>query len=142
MLSPGIIEGGLHSDSRGDVQHFNSFRFGGVDRFYTISPSAVREVRGWVGHRRDWKWFFAARGRFAVGAVKPDRWEEPSRELPVLGFDLRADRPQILEIPPGWATACMALEEKSMLMVFSSGRIETAKEDDFRFPRDQWIIPA
>jgi dTDP-4-dehydrorhamnose 3,5-epimerase len=137
-----LIEGGLHRDERGEVRHVNTFDFQLVDRFYTICPARPNEVRGWVGHRRDWKWFHAVSGEFLLGVVQPDDWNNPSSHLAVQQFKLSADHPQVLEVPPGFATASLALKPGSALMIFSSGKIETAREDDYRFPPDRWPLSA
>ena len=140
MTVPRLIEGGVHGDARGEVRHVNGFGFGGVDRFYTICPAKPCEVRGWVGHQREWKWFYAVSGEYLVGVVQPDDWNTPSSAAAVQSFKLSASQPQILEVPPGCATASMALCAGAMLMVFSSGGIDTAGEDDFRFPPDSWPL--
>jgi dTDP-4-dehydrorhamnose 3,5-epimerase len=142
MASPRLIDGGLHSDARGEVRHVNAFDFKLVDRFYTICPTRPNELRGWVGHQRDWKWFYAVNGEYLVAVVQPDDWQNPSTKLPVQQFKLSSKKPQILEVPPGFATASMALLPDAMLMIFSSGKIETAREDDFRFPPEFWPLSA
>ena len=138
---PELIPGGLHRDARGEVLHVNGFDFAGVDRGYAVRPSATGVVRGWVGHRRETKWFFVLRGALVVGAVEPDAWPLPSRDLPVRTFELRDSAPAVLRIPGGYFTASVALEPGTILMVYSSGRIEQAAEDDFRLPPDHWNLP-
>lgn len=182
-----LITGGLSRDHRGVVQHVNAFRPSEADRFYVLHPARVGEVRGWMGHRRDAKWFFVVSGSFDIGvvawppqggqllgksyplfgktapqggvpdnqypitnnpsAVQPDN-QSPvtdnqigyglSRSLPVLRYTLKAEEPAVLEIPPGHFTAIIAREPNSSLLVFSTGTIETAKEDDYRLPADYW----
>ena len=41
-----------------------------VKRFYTVSNSVGCPVRGWIGHRRETKWFFPLKGRTTV-TVEP-----------------------------------------------------------------------
>jgi hypothetical protein len=48
----------------------------------------------------------------------------------------------VLHVPPGYATGSVNLSKETILMIFSSGRIEDAKSDDFRFPVEQWAITA
>jgi dTDP-4-dehydrorhamnose 3,5-epimerase len=139
-LGPGIIDGGLHVDTRGTVCFVNDFDFKGVDRFYTIQAHCPRELRGWVGHQRDHKWFFVSQGTTLIAVVKPDRWEKPSNDLSVQRFVLSANRPQVLHVPPGHATGNVNLTTDAILMVFSSGTIEDAKADDHRFAVDTWPI--
>lgn len=137
-----IIPGALHRDLRGEVRHANAFDFEQVDRFYTVHPARVGELRGWVGHKRDWKWFFVAKGGFEIGVVKPDNWSEPSAGLPVQRFTLNDESPQVLEIPPGYFTANRSLTAEGILLVFSSGRIEDASGDDFRMAPSYWSLGA
>ena len=137
---PRLIEGGLHVDGRGTVAFVNDFDFKGVDRFYTVRWHRSHEPRGWVGHRREQKWFLAVQGTSLIAVVKPDQWESPANDLPVERFVLSAARPQVLHVPPGYATASANLSPDVILMVFSSGRIEDAKTDDYRFAVDTWPV--
>ena len=66
--APEIIEGGVHTDARGTVSFVNDFEFTGVDRFYTIRSLKLGKVRGWVGHKRDHKWFTAITGEVFLSA--------------------------------------------------------------------------
>ncbi|MEO9114055.1 MAG: hypothetical protein ABI387_15530 [Lacunisphaera sp.] len=137
-----LIPGGMHRDARGALQHVNAFSFGRVDRFYSILPANPGEVRGWVGHRRDWKWFFATKGEFKLGAVRPRDWTHPAPDDAVDVFSLREESPCVLEVPPGHFTAACALELGSALLVFSSGGIEDSAGDDCRLPPDFWGLPS
>ena len=139
---PRIFVGGLHRDIRGEVRYVNEFGFQGVDRFYTVHPSGVGELRGWVGHRRDRKWFSVPKGAIRIGVAQPKGWAPVSREAAVQAFLLTADAPAVLEVPPGFFTASVALQPDSILTVFSSGAIETAGTDDFRVSSDYWSLPA
>ncbi len=137
---PRIIEGGLHVDARGTVCFVNDFDFKGVDRFYTIRAHRVGELRGWVGHQRDHKWFFAVQGTTLIAVVKPDRWDLPASNLPVERFVLSSTKPQVLHVSCGYATGSVNLSADAVLMIFSSGRIVDAKTDDHRFAADTWPI--
>jgi dTDP-4-dehydrorhamnose 3,5-epimerase-like enzyme len=139
-LQPRIINGGLHVDARGTVSFVNDFDFKGVDRFYTIRAHRPQELRGWVGHQREHKWFFAVQGTTLIAVVKPDRWDCPSSSLPVERFVLSAAKPQVLHVPSGHVTGSVNLSADAILMVFSSGKIEDAKTDDYRFAVDTWLI--
>lgn len=137
---PNIIDGGLHVDSRGIVSFVNDFNFEAVDRFYTIRAHRPNEIRGWVGHQRDHKWFFVVKGTVLVAVVKPDRWEDPNTNLPVERFVLFDNKPQVLHVPPGYATGSVNLSRDAILMIFSSGKIADANTDDYRFAVDTWPI--
>jgi dTDP-4-dehydrorhamnose 3,5-epimerase-like enzyme len=135
-----ILEGRLHVDNRGSLAFFNEFAFPGVARFYIIRPERPQEVRGWIGHQREQKWFTAVEGTIAVAVVRPDDWQSPDAHAAVLNFVLSATKPQILTVPPGHATAIIGISPQSALMVFSTGSIEQAPSDSYRFPSDFWKI--
>lgn len=137
---PRLIEGGLHVDVRGSVAFVNDFDFEGVDRFYVVRSHRSHEPRGWVGHRREQKRFFVVQGTSLIAVVRPDEWQSPASGLPVERFTLSAAKPQILCVPPGYATGSINLTADALLLVFSSGKIEDAQADDYRFPIDTWSI--
>lgn len=138
---PRITAGGLHADSRGLLAFFNDFTLSGVDRFYIIRPDRPRAVRGWTGHQREQKWFTAVEGTIAVAVVRPDDWRSPDAHLPVSVFVLAATKPQMLTVPPGHATAIVGISSQSALLAFSTGTIDNAPSDTYRFPPDLWTIP-
>jgi dTDP-4-dehydrorhamnose 3,5-epimerase len=137
---PRLINGGLHSDARGTVSFVNDFDFDGVGRFYAVRPREANTTRGWVGHRREHKWFTVVQGAVLVAVVEPDDWKSPSRSLAVTRFTLSDRNPQMLHVPPGHATGSAAITGDAILLVFSSGRFEDAASDDYRFPVDLWEI--
>ena len=140
VTPPQLTSGGLHVDQRGIVTFFNDFNFKGIDRFYLIRPHHPRMPRGWVGHKRDHKWFTAVQGTILVAVVAPDDWEHPGNDLPVARYVLSSANPQVLHVPPGHATGTAALSQDALLMIFSSGRMGEQPVDDFRYPSDQWKI--
>jgi len=111
-----------------------------VDRFYTIRAHRANEPRGWRGHRIEQKWFTVVKGTILLAAVRPDDWTLPACNLPVEQYVLSEMKPRVLHVPAGYATASMALTEDAIMVVFSSGRIEDAKQDDYLFPVDTWKI--
>jgi len=117
MTEVRLIPGGLHRDERGEVRYGNGFRLDRVDRFYSVYPVDKEEMRGWVGHRREWKWFFL-QGAFDVGIIVPDDWHAPSRALPVTLYHISAANPQVMEIPPGCVPAHRSADDRSILAVF------------------------
>jgi len=94
-----------------------------------------------MGHKRDHKWFTVVQGTVLVAVVKPDIWDSiPTSNLPVQRFVLSSAKPSVLSVPPGHATGSVTLSEDAILMVFSSGSIQQAKEDDYRFPLHIWPV--
>ena len=136
--TPRLISGGLRTDERGTIAFVNDFDFAGVRRSYTIRPARAGQVRGWIGHRREHKWFMCVQGQILIAVVRPDRWEHPSRDLPLDRFTLSAAAPAVLWVPPGHATASLPLSEDTLLTVFSSSRLDAAAADDYRYPPNTW----
>jgi dTDP-4-dehydrorhamnose 3,5-epimerase-like enzyme len=135
-----LIHGGLHVDQRGIVSFVNDFDFKGVQRFYTIRAHKPGEVRGWIGHKREHKWFTALAGTILIGVVEPDDWVNPSKDLPIERFTLSALKPAVLHVPPGHATASVALSADALLCVFSSEGMQPSSQDDYRFDLTTWIL--
>lgn len=137
---PQLMEGGLHVDGRGSLAFFNTFPFAQIERFYVIRPARSREIRGWIGHRTDMKWFSAVEGELLIAVVQPEEWQASEEAAPVRSFRLSADRPQVLAVPPGNATAIVGITDHSGLLVFSTGCIENAPADSYRFPPERWPV--
>jgi len=137
---PTLLQGGRHMDARGTLSFVNEFDFRGVERFYWVEAGQANVLRGWVGHKREHKWFAVIHGEALIAAVEPDDWKRPRADLPVLRYTLSGTNPQVLHIPPGYATGNVNVAADTILMIFSSGTIENAKTDDFRFAVEQWPI--
>jgi dTDP-4-dehydrorhamnose 3,5-epimerase-like enzyme len=133
-----LIQGARHIDERGIISFVNDFNLRDVGRCYWITSDRANLPRGWVGHQREHKWFTAVSGEALLAVVKLDDWQNPNRNLPVTRRILSADNPRVLHVPPGHATGSIGRNAGAVLMVFSSGKIETAKEDSYRFPPDYW----
>jgi dTDP-4-dehydrorhamnose 3,5-epimerase len=136
---PYIINGGIHTDERGTLLHVNDFDFSGIKRFYQVENSSTQMVRAWQGHRIESKHFFVGQGAFLIAAVKIDDWENPSADLKAEHFVLKASAPQILYIPPGYANGVKALEEHSILTIFSNLSLEQSANDTYRFDASLWF---
>lgn len=119
-----MIEGNIHRDERGVVRFVNDFYMKRVVRMYCIEPK-LGVVRAWQGHKRETKWFFAAKGSFVVKVVD-------MKTRLVNQYVLTELDSQVLEIPGGNYNGFEALEEGCVLMVFSDFGLEESKRDDFR----------
>jgi hypothetical protein len=120
MLTIGYI----HKDTRGTIRFVNDFDMSAVVRMYCIEPNLV-VVRAWQGHKVERKWFYAAKGRFLVKTVEMDSL---NKEV----FELTSLESKVLEIGGGYYNGFEALEEGSVLMVFSDFNLEQSKNDDYR----------
>lgn len=130
-VSPQLIRGGIHADGRGILRFCNDFDMSAVKRFYTIANSAEQPVRGWIGHKRETKWFFPMKGRTIVAVESFNHEIHEAHEKSVNEFELNADDPKVLKVPPGnW----FYIEQHggAEVMVFSDCKVGEFENDDFR----------
>jgi dTDP-4-dehydrorhamnose 3,5-epimerase len=135
---PRLIEGGLHTDHRGEIRYINDFKLQGIKRFYTIKHYDPSTIRAWQGHKKETKYFYCLDGEFLINLVTIDDWENPSIDLQVTTFLLNPVRNAILEIPPGNANGFKATVPGSHLLVFSDKTLEESIKDDYRFDQNFW----
>ena len=146
-----LIQGGSHTDDRGTLRFCNDFDMSAVKRFYTISNSAEQSVRGWIGHKKETKWFFPLKGRTVIevesfGQDLQDEQDFRSRVLSSesrVGIDaegakgslerfiLNENEPKVLKVPPGnWFK--IVQDGNAEVMVFSDCKVGEFENDDFR----------
>ena len=133
-----LIRGDKAVDDRGSVSFVNSFRFASVERFYQVQNHHKNFVRAWHGHKKEEKFVYVVSGAALVAAVKIDSWENPSPDLALEKFILSSEKPGVLHIPAGYANGFMTLSEATVLLFFSSAKLEESLSDDFRFPSRFW----
>lgn len=124
-----LIDGGTHADARGVLRFCNGFDMGEVRRFYTIANSVEQPVRGWIGHRRETKWFFPLKGvtRIVVESMAAGEGADGVRQA----YLLDAQAPQVLKVPGGnWF--CIEQDGDAEVQVFSNCRVGEFPNDDFR----------
>lgn len=121
-----VITGGSHADARGGLRFCNDFDMAPVRRFYTIANSAAQPKRGWIGHRRETKWFFPLCGETRIAVRSMD---EADGSVETFLLDARA--PAVLCVPPGnWF--CIEQHGGAEVQVFSDCRVGAFADDDFR----------
>ena len=126
----GMIEGGVFEDIRGTMRYCNDFDMLPVKRFYTISNSYEKPVRGWIGHKKETKWFLPTRGMTTV-CVKPMDGMSTSES-----FLLDSRNPHVLKIEPNhWF--CVKQGRNSEVLVFSNCKVGEFANDDFRSPYEE-----
>ena len=131
-MKPEIIEGGMHVDARGALRFCNDFDMSVVKRFYTIANSAEQPVRGWIGHKRETKWFFPLKGTTEI-VVEPmgDFNAEMQSGGEAERFVLKEEEPKVLRVPSGnWF--CIKQDGNAEIMVFSDCKVGEFEGDDFR----------
>jgi dTDP-4-dehydrorhamnose 3,5-epimerase len=123
-----IIDGDIHKDERGQIRFINNFDLSQVKRMYAIEP--IKDcIRAWQGHSKETKWFFVACGRFTVKTI--DMLTNKT-----CSYELNAEETQVLKIPGGHYNGFKALEDNSILIVYSDFSLEDSKMDDHRVSVD------
>ena len=124
-MEPVLIQGGSHTDDRGALRFCNDFDMSAVKRFYTISNSSEQPVRGWIGHKKETKWFFPLRGRTVIEVENFNRVDRVER------VEMDAERPCVLKVPPrNWFK--IVQDGNAEVMVFSDCKVGEFENDDFR----------
>lgn len=125
-----LLLGGSHIDTRGILRFCNDFDMSAVKRFYTIANSTEQPVRGWIGHRRETKWFFPVKGVTEI-VVEPMDLAAKNAEVAKSSVVLAADKPSVLKVEPGnWF--CIKQDGSAEVMVFSDCKVGEFENDDFR----------
>lgn len=142
MSNVKIVRGEVFEDSRGRISSLNDFRFDGVGRVYFIRNADTSVLRGWHGHKLEQKWFYCVKGRFTIGLVEIDNWENPSRELKPEIHHLSDSESRIVNAPAGFASCIRAEEADSVLMVLSGKTFQEAQAvpDSYRFNQNYWSL--
>ena len=129
-----LIQGGLHTDARGVLRFCNDFDMSAVKRFYTIANSAEQPVRGWIGHKKETKWFFPLRGRTVIEVERFGQDLQDGQDCVgevTAKFVLVAEKPRVLKVPPrNWFK--IVQDGNAEVMVFSDCKVGEFENDDFR----------
>lgn len=120
-----MLKGNTHTDHRGAITFYNAFDMSEVVRMYSIQPK-VGVIRAWQGHKKETKWFIVQRGTVQVKV----RDLETAKLVDSIVLD--SDSPKVLKINPGFYNGFEALEENSLLLVFSDLTLQESQQDDFR----------
>ena len=130
-----LIKGGTHTDKRGKLEFINDFDLSQVKRFYKTTHFDIETIRAWQVHRIETKWFHCIKGSFEVKVAD-------LRTNEVKTFTLTDNKSEVLHIPKGNANGFRALDENSILMIFSDLSLEEAKKDNKRLEigdfNEQW----
>ena len=127
-----LKQGCTYADARGLLRFCNDFDMSAVRRFYTIANSVEQPVRGWIGHKRETKWFFPVKGVTEI-VVEPMDLAAKNAEVAKSSVVLAADKPSVLKVEPGnWF--CVKQDGSAEVMVFSDCKVGEFENDDFRRP--------
>ena len=129
-----VIQGGRYADARGVLRFCNDFDMSAVKRFYTIANSTEHPERGWIGHKKETKWFFPVRGKTVIEVERFGQDLQDGQDCVggvTAKFVLVADEPKVVKVPPGnWFK--IVQDGDAEIMVFSDCRVGEFKGDDFR----------
>ena len=130
-MKPRLVKGGKVEDARGRIIFINDFDLKAVRRFYQISNSSTHIKRGWQGHKIESRWFQAIRGKVKISLIAFENYKigEP---IICNVFELTDKEPQVLYVPPGYASCIQASTLDHCLAVFSDFTLG-AIEDEYRF---------
>jgi dTDP-4-dehydrorhamnose 3,5-epimerase-like enzyme len=138
MVAVSTINGSAFSDDRGKMKFFNTFNMKEILRFYEISPADTNVIRAWQGHWKEKKWFYCTAGSFIINLVKINTTSPIAANTDLERFELNENTPLVLEVDGGHASGFKATQNNSKLLVFSNFTLEQSKQDDIRFPVEQW----
>lgn len=130
-----LIRGGSHFDARGVITFCNDFDASQVKRIYTIENNSIDFIRGWQGHKVEQRWFACIERSFTINVIEIDDFDNPSKSVNPLTFNIEARTLDILHIPSGCITSIKSNMNTSKLLVmadYSVGEID----DEYRFEID------
>lgn len=137
-MNPKLIQGGLHSDSRGKLWYNNDFDASTIKRFYLIENFNTDFVRAWQGHKIEQRWFSAVQGSFKIQLIKIDNWEQPSKDCKKTTFILNQEGLNIIFIPKGYVSSIQSLEKDSKLLVLADHFLAEIN-DEYRYEADYFL---
>ena len=135
METPSIITGNCHTDARGKLLYNNSFNASGIKRIYVIENKDTVFIRAWQGHRIEQRWFSVIVGNFEVKLIAVDNWDNPSKTLQPLTFELSSEKMDVLHIPGGYISSIQAKTTGAKLLVMADYMLGEIK-DEYRFDTD------
>tara|TARA_R110001606_G_scaffold24223_3_gene80442 strand:- start:20969 stop:21388 length:420 start_codon:yes stop_codon:yes gene_type:complete len=138
-MKPVLISGKNHHDSRGILTYNNDFDVTLVKRIYLIENKDMVFVRGWQGHKIEKRWFTVVEGSFKIELIRIDDWENPSKELDKITFEITSLSADVLHVPEGYVSSIQATKEASKLLVMADYKINDI-QDEFKFASNYFEI--
>lgn len=129
-----IITGKQFCDDRGFVSFINDLDLSKYKRFYLVQNHTKGFIRAWHGHMEESKAVICLKGAAKIGLVGITL----DTITPPQTFILSSTNPQAIVIPAGWANGAQTLTDDCILMYLSDKTVEESKNDDTRFPYDNW----
>jgi len=134
-MSPTLISGGSQVDNRGSIKYNNDFDATLIKRIYLIENVDTIFVRCWQGHRIEQRWFTAVAGRFKIELIKVDDWENPSKELEKITFEISDKNVRVLHVPGGYISSIQSMIKSSVLLAMSDYKLNEI-QDEYKFSQN------
>ena len=134
-MIPTLILGGNYKDNRGILKYNNEFDMSLVKRMYIIENVDTVFIRCWQGHKIEQRWFTAVVGGFKIDLIKIDDWENPSKKLKKITFEISSKNADVLHIPVGYVSSIQAMIKSSKLLVMADYKLG-AVSDDYKYSTD------
>ena len=134
-MTPTLILGGNYEDDRGILKYNNEFDISLVKRMYIIENVDTVFIRCWQGHKIEQRWFTAVVGGFKIDLIKIDDWENPSKKLKKITFEISSKNADVLHIPVGYVSSIQAMIKSSKLLVMADYKLG-AVSDDYKYSTD------
>lgn len=138
-IKPSLLCCDSFSDHRGELIFNNNFDLKLLRRFIVFYHPNTNVIRAWQGHKFEEKWFLVIQGAFVINCVEIDDWHKPSITLIPQTFVLNRSSKSLLHIPKGYANGFKAIEENSIILMFSNATLKESQADDFRYEKDLWF---
>lgn len=138
---PTLLDGARFDDARGSLACCNGCDLAELRRFYVLTHPDTATIRGWNAHRFEAKRFFCLRGGFEIALLPMASFAPPEATGEAECFRLEAANPRLLCAPAGYANAIKATEPGSILLVFSDKTLESARNDNWKYPPETWSAP-
>ena len=133
-----IIKGKSSGSINGQLNHFNSFDFKRIKRFYHIYLPRKNLIRAFHGHMVEEKYIYVVRGSLLLCIVKLENSKNPYKKARVRKIVLHSNSPKIVCIPKCSANGIESLSSNTDVIFFSTLMLKESLNDDFRFPYDYW----
>jgi dTDP-4-dehydrorhamnose 3,5-epimerase len=137
--TPTLYTTEIFRDHRGTIASFNTLDLSPFKRTYFITHPSTETIRAWQGHKYESKLFKVIKGKFIVGFVEIDNFDQPSDTLKAEYMILSAAKNEFLYIPKGYANGLKALDNGSVIQVYSDFYLEESINEKIRFSPGKWL---
>jgi dTDP-4-dehydrorhamnose 3,5-epimerase len=96
--TPTLYTTEIFRDHRGTIASFNTLDLSPFKRTYFITHPSTETIRAWQGHKYESKLFKVIKGKFIVGFVEIDNFDQPSDKLKAEYMILTAAKNEFLFI--------------------------------------------